>query len=446
MSPAESPNQTMSSDPRFTISASPRELENAHRLMREGKLAEAEQVFRKILETQPEQTEALRFLANAALARGAAGEAVDLLNRAAAVDRNDVGVLMELGVAYRAADRRDESRYVLERAVQVGGGHTTARLLLANVLELDQRPELALAHYFRAILEAQRAGQWLSDETTEPGLRQLVKHAMVYVAEGRRALFDSVLQPVRERGAAITRVERALADYLRETHEPRTDARQRPTFLYVPALGGAPFLDVSQCAWLDEFRQRVAASGDEIAACLAAPAGSPAGASAFSLGSLLAAQAPEAAPAERHVQIYQRGLLHDTPRQHAPQLLAALGDVPLVHIPRHGPDAEIIELAGNVRSSLRHGRTNSRCGVAVALPGSAPMRVLVGGEARALEAGQAVLFDPSFGVEYANDGATSAHVLAFEIWHPDLDADEREALTALTEAVIEFDGRVQGLD
>src|SRR5690348_10846868 len=173
----------MSSDPQFTIATSSREVVNAHRLIREGRLAEAEQAFRRALEAQPGHTEALRFLANAALARGAAGEAVELLNRAAAADRNDIGVLMELGVAYRAADRRDESRYVLERALQASGGrNTTDRLLLANVLELDQRPELALAHYFRAILEAQGAGQWLGDDSTEPGLRQLVRHAMRYVA------------------------------------------------------------------------------------------------------------------------------------------------------------------------------------------------------------------------------------------------------------------------
>ncbi|HEX6613089.1 MAG TPA: tetratricopeptide repeat protein [Rhodanobacteraceae bacterium] len=437
----------MSPDPQFTISTSSREVENAHRLMREGRLAEAEQAFARVLEIQPGHTEALRFLANAALARGAAGEAVDLLNRAAAADRNDIGVLMELGVAYRAADRRDESRYVLERALQASGGrNTSARLLLANVLELDQRPELALAHYFRAILDAQGAGQWLGDDSTEPGLRQLVRHAMRYVAHGRRALFDAALQPVRGRGAALDRVERALADYLRETREPRADSRQRPTFLYVPGLGATPFLDPARCAWLDGLAQRIAGAGDEIAACLASPEAAPADtASPFSLGSLLAAQTPDVKPAERRVPVYQRGLLHDAPRRLAPRLLEALAAAPMVHIARHGPDAELIEIAARARSGLRHGRSNSRCGVAIAPADGAPVRVLAGGEARALQAGQSVLFDPSFGVEYVNDGDAPARLLAFEVWHPDLSMDERDALTALTAAVVEFDARVQDL-
>jgi aspartate beta-hydroxylase len=438
----------MSSDPRFTISSSSRELENAHRFMREGRLSDAEAAFRRVLEAEPEQTEALRFLANAALARGAAGEAVELLNRAAAADRNDVGVLMELGVAYRAADRRDESRYVLERALQASNGrNTTARLQLANVLELDQRPELALAHYFRAILEAQHAGQWLGDDSTEPGLRQLVRHAMRYVADGRRALFDAALQPVRQRGAPLDRVERALAIYLRESNEAPADARQRPSFLYVPGLGAAPFADAAQCEWLPGFLQRIADAHGEIDVCLAAstPGAASGSASPFSLGNMLAAQAPGAPPPERRVPVYQRGLLHEAPRQHAPRLLAALADAPLVHIARHGPDAELIEVAARARSTMRYGRTNSRCGVAVALPG-APMRVLVGGEARTLGAGEAAVFDPSFGVEYASDGDAPARVLSFEIWHPGLGGHEREALSALTAAAVEFDGRVQDLD
>ncbi len=437
----------MASEPRFTIASSPRELETAHRLVREGRLTEAEAAFQRVLEIQPEQVEALRFLANAALARGEAGEAVALLNRAANVDRNDVGVLLELGAAYRAADRRDESRYVLERALQLTQGrNTTARLLLANVLELDRRDELALAHYFRAILDAQSQGQWLDDSSTEPGLRQLVLHAMRYVAAGRRALFDAALQPVRQTDTSnsLQRVERALSIYLRESAEQPPDPRQRPTFLYVPELGSAPFLDLHP-PWLDALLQQVAASPAEVDACLAAAPAPVAAVSPFSLGNLLnpLSDGNASLPREQRVPIYQRGLLHDAPRQHAPRLLTALKMAPLVHIPRHGPDAEIIRLAAGVHSAVRYGRTNSRCGVAVALPGSAKMEIVAGGEARPLAEGRALILDPSFGVEYVNRGDGEARALAFEIWHPHLEPAEREALSAIATAAVEFDARLQ---
>lgn len=436
----------MASDPQFTIAASPRELENARRLVREGRLTEAEQAFRGVLQNQPEQVEALRFLANAALARGAAGEAVELLNRAANADRSDIGVLMELGVAYRAADRRDESRYVLERALQLSQGrNTTARLLLANVLELDRRDELALAHYFRAILEAQSQGQWLDDNSTEPGLRQLVRHAMRNVANGRRTLFDAAVQVVRESHpeASMRRIDRALSIYLRESDERPQDPRQRPTFLYVPDLGSTPFIE-SEPEWLPIFLQRIAAAAAEVDVCVKdfSPV-SANSASPFSLDSLLSRGNENEMPREQRLSIYQRGLLHDSPRKHAPRLLAALEETPLVHIPRHGPDAEVILLPVGTRSALRYGRTNSRCGVAVALPNSSPLHVIVGGEPRALGAGEALIFDPGFGVEYVNGGQSEARVLAFEIWHPDLSTAERAALHAITETAVEFDSRLQ---
>lgn len=433
----------MSSDPGFTIAATNRELDAARRFVRDGRLPEAEQAFRNVLAAQPEQVEALRFLANAALARGAVGEAVELLNRAANVDRNDVGVLMELGAAYRSAERMDAARYVLERALELSQGRsTTARLLLANVLELDQRPELALVHYFRAILDAQTAGQWLDDNSTEPGLRRLVQHAMRYAAEGRHALFDGVLQPLRHgiNAVRLGRIERALAIYLRDSNEAPADPRQRPSFLYVPELGAAPFLDNARFEWLDDFLARIAISGAEADALFAAPEATQ-GPSPFSLEAFTLPQGAQ--PPERRIPLYQRGLLLDAARQHAPQLIAALDDTPLVRVPRHGPDAEIIALSSGARSSVRYGRTNSRCIAVVALPGSARLRVIVGGEPRELGEGQALVGDPSFGVDYVNASEAQARALAFEIWHPDLIPLEREALTALTAAVVDFDGRLQ---
>lgn len=439
----------MPSDLDFTISSTPRELETARRLVREGRLAEAERAFRRVLETQPDQIEALRFLANAALARDAVGEAVDLLNRAAVVDRNDIGVLMELGVAYRAADRRDESRYVLERALQVSNGrNTTARLLLANVLEQDRRPELAVAHYFRAIVDAQRENRWLDDDSTEPGLRQLVRHAMRYVTQGRRALFDEALQPLRQANGATTlaRVERALSIYLRENGEAPLDPRQRPSFLYIPDLGASPFRDPARCDWLDAFRARSDECATEIEVCVETPDAMPAAsASPFSLGNLIRDDAAEMMPAERHVPIYQRGLLYENVRACAPRLLAALDEAPLVRIPQHGPDAGIIVLAPDRRSPLRYGRTNSRCAAAIVMQAGPRIEILVGGEPRALVPGQAVVFDPSFGVEYTNTTGTPAHILTFEFWHPDLMPVERAAITAITIAAVDFDARLQEL-
>jgi aspartate beta-hydroxylase len=421
------------------------ELGNAREHVRLGRLAEAEQSFRQVLAQNPDSPEALRFLANAALARGNPAEAVELLNRAADSNREDRGILLELGAAYRAGERLDAARYVLERVLSLSGGsHPAARLLLANVLELDQRPELALLHYFRAILEAQRAGQWLDDNSTEPGLRLLVRHAMWYVARERRALFEQAMQQAHGEGGRTDRIERALAIYLRESDESPADPQQKPSFLYIPDLGTGRFLENSLFPDIDEWTRCLTALSDEIAACVDAP---PASAHLFSLGALgdagtADAQAPLPA---RSVAVYRRGLLDDAARKLAPGLTAAVDALPLVRIPQHGPDVEIIVLNAGARLPLSPGRTNSRVTVLIALEAGQGMDVEVGGESRVVQTGEAIVFDSSFGCEFGNSSGGPAHAICLEVWHPALSSAEREAIAALTGAVVDFDTRLQEL-
>lgn len=421
------------------------ELGIAREHVRLGRLAEAEQSFRRVLAQNPDSPEALRFLANAALARGNPAEAVELLNRAADSNREDRGILLELGAAYRAGERLDAARYVLERVLALSGGnHPAARLLLANVLELDQRPELALLHYFRAILEAQGAGQWLDDNSTEPGLRLLVRHAMWYVARERRALFEQAMQPAYAEGGRTDRVERALAIYLRESDERPQDPQQRPSFLHVPDLGIGRFLDNSLFPDIGEWARGLTGLGDEIAACVDTP---PAATHLFSLGALADASTADAQPAPpaRSVAVYRRGALDDAARKLAPRLTAAVDALPLVRIPQHGPDVEIIVLNPGAQSPLARGRTNSRVTVLIALEAEPGVDVVVGGESRTVRAGEAIVFDPSFDHQFGNDSGGRTQAICLEVWHPALSSAEREAIAALTGAAVDFDTRLQEL-
>lgn len=439
----------MASDPPFSFeSTTNSELEIARTHVRQGNLADAERVYRQLAATQPDQVEALRFLANAALSRGEPGEAVAMLSRAAQANRNDTGVLLELGVAYRSARRMDEARSVFERALESSQDRsTTARLLLANVYELDGRPEMALLHYFRAILDAQANGHWLGDSTTDPGLRQLVKHAMRYVDAGRRDLFGKALEPFRRgiNAARLGRIDAALAIYLRERVEIPADPRQQPTFLYIPDPGAACFLDTAAFDWLADWSARAASLDDEALACIGSPGEEDSVFSPFSLDAMTATSVTPKPPAgERRIPLYQRGIFQDPMRARAPQLSGMLDSAPLARIPNYTPDVEILALPSGTGTPTRRGRSNAFCTIVVGFAGSAPLRVTVGGEPRQLHAGQALAFDPSFGFEYAA-GDAPVRALSLETWNPGLSPLERDALTALTAAVVEFDSRLQEL-
>jgi aspartyl/asparaginyl beta-hydroxylase (cupin superfamily) len=50
-----------------------------------------------------------------------------------------------------------------------------------------------------------------------------------------------------------------------------------------------------------------------------------------------------------------------------------------------------------------------------------------------------MIFDDSFEHEAWNDGDSSRAVLLFEVWRPEISADEKVALTAMFEAVTGYD-------
>jgi aspartate beta-hydroxylase len=259
---------------------------------------------------------------------------------------------------------------------------------------------------------------------------------MWYVARGRRALFEQALP-----GQLTDRVERALAIYLRESDERPADLLQKPSFLYVPDLGARRFLDNSLFPDLEKWTSCLSGVGHEIDACLTAqPKSNP-----FSLQALTdTVHAGQPESADRRIAVYRRGVLGDTARKYAPGLVSALDGLPLVRIPQHGPDVEILALQAGARSPLSHGRTNSRVSVVMALESSPAMEITVGGESRELRAREAIVFDSTFGFQYDSRGGT-AKALWIEIWHPDLSSAERESIAALTSAAVDFDTRLQDL-
>jgi aspartyl/asparaginyl beta-hydroxylase (cupin superfamily) len=61
--------------------------------------------------------------------------------------------------------------------------------------------------------------------------------------------------------------------------------------------------------------------------------------------------------------------------------------------------------------------------------------VRVGNEPRTWQQGETIIFDDSIEHEARNDGNAIRIVLLFEIWRPELSAEERQGLIVLYEAI-----------
>jgi aspartate beta-hydroxylase len=84
------------------------------------------------------------------------------------------------------------------------------------------------------------------------------------------------------------------------------------------------------------------------------------------------------------------------------------------------------------------GVTNTRivCHLPLVVPGDCAL--VVGGERHVWRVGEAVAFDDTYEHEAWNRGSSTRVVLIIDVWNPHLTAPEREAVTALVEAIGDF--------
>ena len=124
----------------------------AHRLHQQGKLDKAETMFKKALKQQPGNFDALQSLGAIALHRQAYARAIELLEKALAVQPDVPGLLNNLALAYKESGQREKARNCFQRVVALDSSFGPAYFNLALLLMDDGAPEAAL----HALQQAER--------------------------------------------------------------------------------------------------------------------------------------------------------------------------------------------------------------------------------------------------------------------------------------------------
>ena len=408
----------------------------------QGAVLQADQLFQRVLDIEPDQFEALQFLGLRALAEGRFVVAKVLLERAVEQEGGDVQLLKNLGVACIGAERLDEARFALDRALTLAPDFFVARLYLGYVLEKLGHEYAALKEYFPAVMTAQAKGRWLSPETTALPLRELVTGAMRFIDAGRKRLFSDVLAPLREQhGAeAMRRVEHCLDIYLGELPPNYPNPLQKPKFLYFPDLPTTGYFARELFDWYGELERNVDVIRNEMLAVLQDEQGmepflkfdSPDEVPKF-LGA-----GPQGAPAWDAFFFYRHGVRYDENHERCPRTSAILEALPLVRIRAHAPEICFSVLAPGTHILPHHGVTNTR--IVTHLPLIVPdnCAIRVGGEDHAWKEGQCVSFDDTFEHEAWNRSEQTRVVLIIDGWNPHLTAVETDAITRLVEAIGDF--------
>jgi len=116
-----------------------------------GALIEAERQYRHLLTLAPNHADSLHNLGLIALARGDAAAAVELFDKAIAINGKVAEYHYNAALAWRALGRNDHVTAHLERAIALRGDYALAHLNLGNVRREQHRLADAAACYERAI-------------------------------------------------------------------------------------------------------------------------------------------------------------------------------------------------------------------------------------------------------------------------------------------------------
>ena len=118
----------------------------------EGRLQQAEELYRQALQVDPNNPDALNLLAIIADTTGRNDEAIGLMEKAVAASPENPDLLNNLGQLYKKSERLDDAIEVYKTAIAADPNYADAHNNLGNVLTMIGRFEEAIG-YFRNALE-----------------------------------------------------------------------------------------------------------------------------------------------------------------------------------------------------------------------------------------------------------------------------------------------------
>jgi aspartate beta-hydroxylase len=411
-------------------------LTEAQRLLREGRIAEAERACESLLERSPDDVEALNVVALAAVRDGKPVRAVALLERATRINPANPISFLHLGRAHEAIGNLTAALVAIDEALRLKPDFYLARLHYASLLERGGEAERSTMQFARALHDAQTRGHWVDAATTPTGLRRLVEHAVLIVRARRRSLLFNVAEKLAARygPASMTRVEKCLRVYLGEEPATFPDPRQQPTFLYFPELPASAYLDRAMFPWIAQLEALTGTIREELLQLLPSAQGRERVFTAEdverqSLGG------SGTAPSWNGYYFYRHGIRRDENCACCPVTSAALDQLPLSRVREHGPEILFSVFTAGTHLLPHRGVTNTR--VVAHLPLIVPKdcALKVGGEIHVWQEGEVVVFDDTYEHEAWNRSEETRVLLIFDLWNPYLTEAEQVGVVDIVEAI-----------
>ena len=359
----------------------------------------------------------------AALAARDPARAAQLLREAAQATPSAEMPWIALANAEMGLGQNDAAEAALDQQLELTPREIGALLLKALLRERAGDPRAASSFYQTALNQAAVSGD------VPPQLAALEAHARSFVGSAN-AEFEAHL-----RAQLGTDISPALAEALDLLTGKRQLYLQQPTVFYYPGLAQRRFYDPDDFPWLAPMLALLPQMQQELAAVLASETG---GFTPY-VERTQHRPAPNNplldSPAWGAFHFWRDGEQVAANAARCPATMAALAHAPLPEIPGRSPNAHWSRLLPGAQIAPHTGMLNTRliCHIPILTAPDCTLRV--GNETREWHDGVPLIFDDSIEHEARNAGPQQRVVLLFEVWRPELGADDRAAISRIFQAI-----------
>lgn len=367
------------------------------------------------------------------LQAGDAGRARRVFEQVIALGKADTRHWLGLALACVRLGDEATALSALDRSLQLEPRNLRAVLLKADLLAGQGHARPAFEHYRHAL-------QLVGSATGLPeDLRPGIERARAACAEQDRKYRGFILDRLRAQGIVPEGSHPRFRESLQLAFGDKEIYYQQPRMFYYPGLPQVQFYERDQFAWVPQVEAATARIRAELLRVMQDP-------SRF---------APYVKSGDSTIGRDDQGLADNSDWgalylwEHSrlvpenvplfPDTLAALELAPMPHIERQAPMALFSKLAPGTRIPPHTGLLNIRliCHLPLVVPANCGA-LRVGNETRPWVEGQMLIFDDSIEHEAWNDSDEERVVLLFEVWRPEISAEERDMLTAMLVAVKDY--------
>lgn len=418
-------------------------IDAANRALMEGRADESAMLVREAELESPQHPLVLNEVGRRMLMSGNLPRAQELFEQAAQGDPANASVWINLAAALRGLKRHDEEMLALHRALAIEPNNLRAMLQKGSLQELQNNSRAAAFTYRMALRTITPTTQ------VQPWMQELLRHAKQVVESNNQQLesfLEDRLATLRREYAHVplARFERCMAILLQR----KRIYQQQPSFLYFPQLAAIEFHERANFPWLDS----VEAATDDIRAelidVLAQEKASLEPYVAHGTKSSIEQKWRELHQSRRWSVYYlwRDGAPYQQHIARCPRTVAALREWPRCEVPGASPNALFSILDAKTRIPPHTGVNNTRLIVHLPLIVPPGCGFRVGGEERAWEPGKAFVFDDTIEHTAWNDSDEPRAVLIFDIWNPEVSAEERAMVSTAVAGVSEYYGFPQQRD